>query len=224
MTKVFEDETKFCNPISEVMPNFVKSGCTKKTDILKYVEEIKIPENCKNLVPPLINSNWNNLYPNIQQRDRTLQEAQKILGLPIVPMIRLAEMFKTNRIDMKEAKECLSDSITLSCITFYQLNVKRRHILRPFVSKKFQPLCAASTQIEETTLFPTDATKKMKEISDASQINRQFTSHSCGYNSGHYDRGYPKNSRGRPYGRGRFPRGRFPRRGSRGSSRRGQMM
>jgi hypothetical protein len=43
------------------------------------------------------------------------------------------------------------------------------------VSKKFQPLCAASTQIEETTLFPTDATKKMKEISDASQINRQFT-------------------------------------------------
>jgi hypothetical protein len=175
MTKVFEDETKFCNPISEVMPNFVKSGCTKKTDILKYVEEIKIPENCKNLVPPLINSNWNNLYPNIQQRDRTLEEAQKILGLPIVHMIRLAEMFKTNTIDMKEAKKCLSDSITLSCNTFYELNVKRRQILRPFVSKKFQPLCAASTQIEETTLFPTDATKKMKEISDASQINRQFT-------------------------------------------------
>lgn len=142
MTKVFEDETKFCNPISEVMANFVKSGCTKKPDILKYVEKIKIPENCKNLVPPLINSNWNNLYPNIQQRDRTLQEAQRILGLSIRIMIRLAEMFKTNTIEMKEAKKCLSDSITLSCNTVYELNVKRGHILRPFVIKKFQPLCA----------------------------------------------------------------------------------
>ena len=74
MPKVFEDETKFCNLISEVMANFVKSGCTKKADISKYVEEIKIPENCKNIVPPLINSEiWNNLYPNIQQRDRTLR-------------------------------------------------------------------------------------------------------------------------------------------------------
>lgn len=72
------------------------------------------------------------------------------------------EMFKTNKIDMKETKKCITESITFSCNTIYEPNVKRRYILRPFVSKKFQPLCAASTQIEETTLFPTDVTKKIK--------------------------------------------------------------
>lgn len=62
----------------------------------------------------------------------------------------------------------------------YELNVRRRFILRPFVQKKFQQLCAATTPIEEKTLFPSDITKRMKEITDASKINRQLT-------------GYPRN-------------------------------
>lgn len=44
-------------------------------------DEIKVPENCKNLVPPLINSEiWNYLYVNVQQRDKTIQEAKKNYG------------------------------------------------------------------------------------------------------------------------------------------------
>lgn len=78
-------------------------GCTQKVDLSKFLENVKIPDNCKTLVPPLINSEiWNNLHPNVQQRDRTLQAAQRILGLFIVPMINLAEMFKTNKLEMKK--------------------------------------------------------------------------------------------------------------------------
>lgn len=78
-------------------------GCTQKADLSKFLENVKIPDNCKNLVPPLINSEiWNNLHPNVQQRDRTFQAAQRILGLSIVPMINLAEMFKTNKLEMKK--------------------------------------------------------------------------------------------------------------------------
>lgn len=78
-------------------------GCTQKADLSKFLENVKIPDNCKTLVPPLINSEiWNNLHPNVQQRDRTLQAAQRILGLFIVPMINLAEMFKTNKLEMKK--------------------------------------------------------------------------------------------------------------------------
>jgi hypothetical protein len=73
MPKIFEDETKFSEPISENMAKFIMMGCTQKADVAKYLDEIKIPENCKNLVPPLINSEiWNNLFPNVQQRDKTL--------------------------------------------------------------------------------------------------------------------------------------------------------
>uniref|UniRef100_A0A8W8M0V0 Uncharacterized protein n=1 Tax=Magallana gigas TaxID=29159 RepID=A0A8W8M0V0_MAGGI len=176
MPKIFEDETKFSESISKNMAKFIKMGCTQKADVSKYLDEVKIPENCKNLVPPLINSEiWNNLFPNVQQRDKTLQDAQRILGLSIVPMISLAEMFKTNKFEMKKAKKCVSDAITLACNAMYELNVRRRFILRPFVHKRFQQLCAATTPIEEKTLFPSDITKRMKEISDASKINKQLT-------------------------------------------------
>lgn len=85
------------------MSQFIKMGCTQKADLSKFLENVKIPDNCKTLVPPLINSEiWNNLHPNVQQRDRTLQAAQRILGLFIVPMINLAEMFKTNKLEMKK--------------------------------------------------------------------------------------------------------------------------
>ena len=104
MPKIFEDETKFSEPISENMAKFIKMGCTQKADISKFLEDGNIPENCKNWVPPLINSEiWNNLYPNVQHRDGTMQDAQKFLGLSIVPMINLAEMFKINKLELKKS-------------------------------------------------------------------------------------------------------------------------
>lgn len=35
MPKVFEDETKFCPPVSENLTKFVKMGRTQKTDVTK---------------------------------------------------------------------------------------------------------------------------------------------------------------------------------------------
>lgn len=193
------------------MAKFIKMGCTQKADLSKFLENVIIPENCKNLVPPLINSEiWNNLYSNVQQRDRTLQDAQRILGLSIVPMINLAEMFKTNKLEMKKLKKCVSDAITFACNAMYELNVRRRFISRPFVQKKFQQLCAATTPIEEKTLYPSDITKKMKEITDASKINRQLTG---------YPRNISKNYRGRMNNfRGRNQFSPYTRGGGRGRS------
>jgi hypothetical protein len=98
-----------------------------------------------------------------------------MLGLSIVPMINLAEIFKTNKLEMNKAQKCVSDAITLVCNAMYEITVRRRFILRPFVHKKFLQLCASTTPIEEKTLFPSDITKRMKEITDASKVNRQLT-------------------------------------------------
>lgn len=93
-------------------------------------------------------------------------------------MINLAEMFKKNKFDMKQAKKYVSDAITLACNAMYETNVRRRYILRPYVHKNFQQLCSASTPIDhdEKTLLPSDVTKRMKEITDASEINKQLLS------------------------------------------------
>lgn len=77
-------------------------------------------------------------------------------------MINLAEMFKKNKFDMKQAKKYVANAITLACNSMYETNVRRRYVLRPYVHKKFQKLCSDSTPIEEKTLFPSDVTKRMK--------------------------------------------------------------
>lgn len=75
-------------------------------NISKFLEDKQIPSNCKSLVPATINTKiWNCLYRNIQQRDRSLQETQKILGLlSIVPMIQMAEILRGNQIDLLKLK------------------------------------------------------------------------------------------------------------------------
>lgn len=75
---------------------------------------------------------------------------------------------------MKKAKKCVLDEITPACNAMYELNVRLRFILRPFVHKRFPQLCAATSQIEEKTFFSSDITKRMKDISNASKINKQL--------------------------------------------------
>lgn len=66
--KRFEDDPKFSEPISENMAKLINIGCTQKADL--FLENVNIPENCENLVPPLFNSEIsNNLYLNVQERN-----------------------------------------------------------------------------------------------------------------------------------------------------------
>lgn len=80
---MFGDETKFANQYLIIYLNSLNWIHTK-TDISKYIDKLKIKENCKNLIPPTIISEMGkNLFSNMQQSDKSLQ---KVLGLAIVPM------------------------------------------------------------------------------------------------------------------------------------------
>lgn len=80
---MFGDETKFANQYLKIYLNSLNWIHTKP-DISKYIDKLKIQENCKNLIPPtIITEMGQNLFSNIQQRDKSLQ---KVLGLAIVPM------------------------------------------------------------------------------------------------------------------------------------------
>lgn len=81
----------------------------------KYFDEVKISENFENFAPPLINFKiLNSVFLNVKQRNKPLQDAQKILELFIVPMISLSKVFKTNKLEMKKkSQKCVSDTVTL---------------------------------------------------------------------------------------------------------------
>ena len=218
LPKIFEDQTKFSPAVSENLAEFINSACTRKADVFASMEANSVPVNCKSLVPPLINQEiWSYLYPNSQQRDKSMQDVQKILGQVDVPILKLAHIFESTHIDVTEAKKLLTRAISLACNTFFEMNIKRRYFIRPYVSKKFQQLCSSTCLIEEQ-LFPKDVAKSMKEISDASQINIEIRP----------TYGGSKNFRRRLYGRGQsnyhvqnsqYSRRRGYQRGPRGSFR-----
>lgn len=80
---MFGDETKFANQYLKIYLNSLNWIHTK-TDISKYIDKLKIQENCKNLIPPTIISEMGkNLFSIMQQSDKSLQ---KVLGLAIVAM------------------------------------------------------------------------------------------------------------------------------------------
>lgn len=80
---MFGDETKFANQYLKIYLNSLNWIHTK-TDISKYIDKLKIQENCKNLIPPTIISEMGkHLFSNMQQSDKSLQ---KVLGLAIVAM------------------------------------------------------------------------------------------------------------------------------------------
>lgn len=80
---MFGDETKFANQYLKIYLNSLNWIHTKP-DISKYIDKLKIQENCKNLIPPTIISEMGKtLFSNMQQSDKSLQ---KVLGLAIVPM------------------------------------------------------------------------------------------------------------------------------------------
>lgn len=80
---MFGDETKFANQYLKIYLNSLNWIHTK-TDISKYIDKLKIQENCKDLIPPTIISEMGkNLFSNMQQSDKSLQ---KVLGLAIVAM------------------------------------------------------------------------------------------------------------------------------------------
>lgn len=42
MPKIFEDDAKFSEPIFENMAKFMKMGCTQKSDLYKFLKNVRI--------------------------------------------------------------------------------------------------------------------------------------------------------------------------------------
>ena len=211
---IFSGESKFDEAIDEKLANIVNEGCRKKGEITDHLERNKIPMNCKALVPPNVNDDiWPLMSKQVQSRDYSLKEVQKLMGVSLVPTLKLAKMLKAKNFDVKEARKLIIDAVVLTCSSIHELSTRRKHFLRPSFSKRYQQLFSEG-EIEGEFLFCEGISKRIKEIYENSRSNARALKRGGGYYYG------PKNwPRGRGQGRGRSPRGRgrHPRsRGQRG--------
>ena len=213
--QIFTDEVEFSEPTKESLANFIVKCCTKQANIEQFLKlkKIKIPSNCKSLLPTkLAPEIYNDLPPASRAGDSAVQDVQKIMGLSVSPLISVYQMLSgSSELSIADAKKLIMDSITLICNAHFELSIRRRYLIKRFLKRRFHQLCAPSNPVGET-LFGSELTQKLKEIGESSKIldtkgnfsNRGFPKNSRRGSSRHQEG--PRNQRRGDRGRGRPPR------------------
>jgi hypothetical protein len=212
---VFVDEEPLGPAISENISTLVNKAASSKANLKELMLKHPRPANCEKLVVPRVNSEIFNIISNpAKGRDSLLKDAQKNLISGIVPIIKLAELFKEKKVTPASAKTLLAESLSTLAFTAYDLSLKRRFLLRPELNKKYFAICGSETPVTKQ-LFGDDLTAAVKSIGEAAKVSNSGL--------GRYQRGRGSYQN---YGRGflggqRWPRGRrqygngsrYPRRG-----------
>ena len=98
-----------------------------------------------------------------QSQDRGIAETQNLLATAMIPIINLAETFKTQFSSNPAARTLLSDALTLVGQAQFHLSVRRCYMIRAVLKKKFHSLCNISTLIT-TQLFGDDVLKRYEVL------------------------------------------------------------
>ena len=141
----------------------------------KMLEEVKIPENCKILKSPKLNSEiYIRLLENAQSKDRAAQEKQKDIARATIPILEaIGEVAQVEDLLIKAggkekslAKKVngilptLQKSIAILNYSFTETTRKRKYDATTALGKQFKPFAQGESSKE--FLFDEDTMKKMK--------------------------------------------------------------
>ena len=171
LPKIFEDDEKYGAETTKSVASLIGAVVKKKSNVNDLVKENKVPINCKGLFPPRVNPEiWGFLQRIAKSDDLLFQGIQKVLGLGIVPVIRLAEMLaKNDPIDKNAMRDNVSKALSVLCSAFFELSYARRMLLKPHMDAKYHQLCTKNLETSEF-LFGDDISKRVKDISDAHKL------------------------------------------------------
>ena len=78
------------------------------------IEKFKVPENCEKLAAPSVNNKfWKVLNKRAQGYDKYFSDTQNLVAAAIVSNIHQAESIKAQNSQNSEAKELMTNTLTL---------------------------------------------------------------------------------------------------------------
>lgn len=206
LPRIFDGDERYGDKVCESISKVCDNICRKKTDVSAMVNDLKIPSNCRSLVVPPVNPEiWQFLDRKPKSSDLGLQSLQRLLAYGMIPVITLAGVLKTKKPDIKLMRESVSKAMTILCNAHFELSVKRKVMLKPYIDKKFHQLCNKNEEIG-VNLFGDEIGKKLTQINEVNKINKNITGRNQFSNRGGRGR-YPYQSHGRFLGRRGFSRG-----------------
>lgn len=179
--------------ISASLASLINTACSSQCDVEGILNTYKLPSNCENLSAPLVNSEiWSEINRKAQTYDKSFQDIQTLIGMGMIPIIKLVSLLKSKM--SEEAQKLVSDSMVLLGQAQFNLSVRRRYMIRPFIKKRYASLCNIATPVT-SKLFGDDLNKEIKKCDTSISVARDQYAPFGGF------RGH---GRGRARGRG-FP-------------------
>lgn len=186
LPKIFEDDDRYGERTIDCIAKLINSVTKKKSDVSNIIKENKVPDNCKGLTPPKVNTEiWHILIRQGRQDDLMCQTIQRLIGLGASPIIRAAEILsrpKEALTKITDIRDLAQQALTILCNCFFEVSYLRRMLLKQNIDEKYHQLCTKNLEVTEY-LFGDDMSKKVKDINDVEKIKGYVSTSKNGYGS-----------------------------------------
>ena len=173
-------------PISEANASYVEDCCKKRilsSELAKFKEAFKRPENCPALSVPTINPNlWAQLPKESKEHDKRLQNAQSLLAKGFTGVVQIKEtllLFNSHpdqfSLLFPKLFAELDSCVALLGNAFLESSYRRRDLLKPAINPRFHSLCGSKTPITNF-LFGDNVLESAKSIQSSQKMTRNFAS------------------------------------------------
>ena len=159
--------------ISQSLANLINTACTSPcvTDLL--VEKCRLPENCEKLAAPRVNNEiWKILNKRTQGYDKAFSDIKNLVAAGMTSVIQLADIVKYQISSNSEAKDLITNIITLMGQVQFNLSLRRRYMIRPQLKKKYSNLCNINMPIT-TNLFGDDIARDIKNCDTGISVAKE---------------------------------------------------
>ncbi|ODM94400.1 putative enzymatic polyprotein, partial [Orchesella cincta] len=166
--------------VPEIAESFNKLArqTASKERMDSWKQTLRIPENCRNLIMPRINSEiWNMLPTRARQTDYQTQHLQQLNSQSLVALSKIAEKLFMSKSVMptslcQDLLRMTMDAASLACTLNQEFVTRRKQAIKPSLSKEAALLCnvPASSTIGSEYLFGENLAEQIKANRTAATI------------------------------------------------------
>ena len=175
----------------------------KKETFDKIMKSYMTPGNAKSFCAPRIEDNlWGTLPQAARSADARAQKLQKNLVHGLIPYVNVLQEIQAaakeqRPVDAAKIARLAVDGIAMCGFVSYEMSMRRRASMKPFISPKYRGICSRSAPPGEY-LFGDDLQANLKKVSEAYQVGQKINPGASHQSNKTYTR-----RRTEPYNQGR---------------------
>jgi len=203
MAQIFNDEEDtvsygppLMNVIAEGMTKAVSRALNKEA-VDRITQQVKLPENCKEIGVTKVNPEiWNSLPNFARMNDLNYQKTQQTISHGLITLANVAQILAKSKDaspSITEAMTCLKNGSNLLGIGFQDLNARRRAAMKPHLTPEYSGICSMKS-IKSELLFGDNLEEELKKSKATSDLTRKVTNKT----RPHYRKPYARSSQSNP--------------------------